>query len=521
MAKDIDANVSATPKIKKVAGNSVLLFIRVLVLAVINLFSVRLMVYSLGRNDYGLYNTLSGVVTISVVIITLFALPLQRFFSFLLGNRDFSKLRETYSASINLLGIFAILIFVLFETVGAYFVSHVLTIPEGRMDVALTALTISVVSFLFSLMQVPFLAMIIANEDMGLYAVISCIDSILKLLCAYLINYSPVDKLLFYVFGLLLVTMVTFSLYAILCITKYRECKYCRVKNKTVYVHLVKFVGWTSLGSISGIGLIQGSVIVLNIYFGPIVNAAFGIANNVYNSLMSLGNSVVVAFRPAMIKSFACNDFRSLNKLFSIGNKLLLLMLISITIPLACEMRYILMLWLGGYDVETLLFCRLFVIMGIIILLGAPISTIVQASGKLKLYYVSSELIMFLHIPLSFFFFHIGMPSFFIFVSMLGVGIISHIIRVSLLKRYVNDFSITWYYLSFIVPSVCVVFLGLGCAYALHTIIDQPILRFLLVFSIVPVFMLLMSLIIVPNKSERQYIIDIVKKMPIIKKCRI
>ena len=170
------------------------------------------------------------------------------------------------------------------------------------------------------------------------------------------------------------------------------------------------------------------------------------------------------------------------------------------------------MLWLGGYDVETLLFCRLFVIMGIIILLGAPISTIVQASGKLKLYYVSSELIMFLHIPLSFFFFHIGMPSFFIFVSMLGVGIISHIIRVSLLKRYVNDFSITWYYLSFIVPSVCVVFLGLGCAYALHTIIDQPILRFMLVFSIVPVFMLLMSLIIVPNKSERQYIIDIVKK---------
>ena len=519
MARESDANVSARPKMKRVAGNSVFLFIRFLALAVINLYSVRLMIVALGQDDYGLYNTLAGVVTVCVVIVTLFALPLQRFFSYSLGRGDYIKLREMFSASINMLAVMSIVSLLLFETLGVYFVSHVLTIPDGRMEVSIIAFSVSVVSFMFTVMQIPFLAMIMANDDMGLFALVSCVDSLLKLLCAYLIKYSPFDRLFFYVTGILVVSIVTFSLYFIFCFTKYPKCRYYRVKNNDVYLQIVKFIGWTSLGSISGIGLIQGSIILLNIYFGPIVNAAFGVANNVYNSLMSLGNNVIVAFRPSMIKSYANNDYQSLDKLFTTGNKFLVLLLISIAVPLVAEMEYILALWLGQYDMDTVVFSRMFIVVGVIILMGAPISTIVQASGRLKIYYLSSELVMFLHLPLSWFFFRIGMPGYYIYISMIGVGVISHVIRVSLLKNYYPAFSIKWYCLELIVPSAFVVISGIGGSCVLQAIIHIPLLRFIVVCSVVPILTMLMSVAIVLNKSERRFITDMIKKMPIFKNC--
>lgn len=195
-----------------------------------------------------------------------------------------------------------IIILIVFETAGVYFVQDEMIIPIERMNAAMATFQITIISFLFSLLQVPFLAMVLANENMGIYALISCVDSLLKLVSAYLIAFAPIDKLIFYSICLFIVASTTFIMYVTICITKYKECRYCMVKDKNIYVGILKFIGWTSLGSFSGVGLVQGSIILLNVFFGPLANAAFGIANNIYNALMSLGNSTIVAFRPATIK---------------------------------------------------------------------------------------------------------------------------------------------------------------------------------------------------------------------------
>ena len=301
-------------------------------------------------------------------------------------------------------------------------------------------------------------------------------------------------------------------MYVTICITKYKECRYCMVKDKNIYVGILKFIGWTSLGSFSGVGLVQGSIILLNVFFGPLANAAFGIANNIYNALMSLGNSTIVAFRPATIKSYAANDIDSLNKLFCIGNKFLVYLLLAIVIPLFTEMKEILTLWLGNSDELTVLFCRLFIIYGIVICLGTPISNIVQASGRLKVYYLSCELIIFLHLPLAYAMFYINLPSYYIFISMISVCTLSHIIRVALLKRYYANFSQHWYYISFLIPAVLVAVMSGAIAQLLHNNIEDMLIRTSLVIFIMPIITIMLAGAISLSRQERAYAKDFINR---------
>lgn len=513
------SNSSVTSPIKRVAANSVLLFLRVMVLAFVNLYAVRLVINYLGRDDYGLYNALTGVVTLSVIIVTLFALPIQRFYSYAIGIGKQEYQSEIFSSSLNLLTLFCLLIFLSFEIAGVYFVTNEMTIPIDRMEEAVITFRIAVVTFLFSLFQIPFLAMILANEDMGIYALVSCIDCILKLCSAFLISYAPFDKLVFYAVCLFVVACITSIAYVVICIVKYKECRYCKVRDKSIYARLIKFVGWTSLGSLSGVGLIQGSIILLNIFFGPLANAAFGVANNVYNAIMSLGNSVSVAFRPATIKSYAANDMRVLDKLFSLGNKLLLYLLLSISIPLIFEMEQILIWWLGNADIQTITFCRLFIIYGIFISMGIPISNIVQASGNLKKYYLSSEIVFLLHVPFAWMLFKLGFPAYFVFISMISFCVVSHIIRVFLLKRYYPSFSQRRYYMSLFVPAVIIGIIGFIMSELLEYMIVSHLIRTISIGIIIPIIVMSLAAVFGSDKEERSYIVLFVKKN--IKRCRI
>ena len=504
---------SNAPKIKRVASNSVLLFARVVILASINLYTVRLALNNLGKDDYGLYNALSGVVTLSVIIVTLFALPIQRFYSYSIGIGDKESIIDIFSSSVNLLLFLCIFLFVLFEIFGVSFVSHKMVIPTERMESAIYAFHFSVVTFLFSLLQIPYLAMILANEDMGVYALVSCMDCILKLTSAFLISLSPWDSLVFYTFCLFIVALFTFLSYVIISRMRYKECRYRKVAKKSIYLRLIKFVGWTSFGSISGVGLIQGSIILLNVYFGPLANAAFGVANNVYNALMSLGNSINVAFRPAIIKCYASKDANSLDSLFSMGNKLLLYLLLAISIPLITEMEQILIWWLNMSDEQTVIFCRLFIVFGIAISMGIPISNIVQASGRLKLYYIATETILMLHIPLSLFFFLIEMPGYFIFVSMIFMCILSHIIRVQLLKKYYLGFSPIRYYVSLFLPAVLIASTSYASTLLIDSLFSSNSIKTIIIFVLIPIQVLVLAMIIGTDKKERTGLIHFLRQI--------
>lgn len=301
---------------KRIASNTLVLFARMLILTFVNLYTVRWVLAGLGTEDYGIFNAVAGVVTASTCISSVLALSTQRFYSFAMGKGESDRLKEIFSVSLNIVVMIALVLLVLFEIVGPWLISTQLTIPVERMEAAQWILQFSLFSFIFTLLQIPFIGAVFANENMGYYALISTIDCIVKLLIAYCIGMTGGDDLVYYGAALMLEAFMVMLLYVIIARRKYPECKYTIVKKKPLYKELFSFSGWSFYGALAGVGMTQGSTIILNVFFGPIINAAFGIANQIYNAINTLTNSVVIAFRPAMIKAYSSNENGYLEQLF-------------------------------------------------------------------------------------------------------------------------------------------------------------------------------------------------------------
>lgn len=301
---------------KRIASNTLVLFARMLIITFVNLYTVRWILAGLGTEDYGIFNAVAGVVTASTCVSSVLALSTQRFYSFAMGKGEQERLKEIFSVSLNIVMMIAFVLLVLFELAGPWLVSTQLTIPQERLEAAQWILQFSLFSFIFTLLQIPFIGAVFANENMGYYALISTIDCIVKLLIAYCIGMTGGDNLVYYGAALMLEAFMVMLLYVIIARRKYPECKYTIVKKKILYKELFSFSGWSFYGALAGVGMTQGSTIILNVFFGPIINAAFGIANQIYNAINTLTNSVVIAFRPAMIKAYSSNENGYLELLF-------------------------------------------------------------------------------------------------------------------------------------------------------------------------------------------------------------
>lgn len=474
---------------KKIAKNTLLLFMRMFILMLINLYAVRLLLRALGEEDYGIFNVVAGVVTMLSCLSTVLALATQRFYSDADGRKDHKRLNDIFSASINLNIGLALIIIVVFETIGLWFLNVYLNIPDDRMFAAQCIYQFSIFTFISSILQIPYMAAVIAHENMGIYTVVSTVECLLKLIVICLIAYASIDGLIFYGGGLFLVSILIFLIYVITANRKYAECHYKKVKDKSLYKEFTAFSGWTLFGSVSGIGMIQGNTILLNIFFGPIINAAFAIALQINNAFTALCNSVVMALRPAMIRSYASNDREYLQQLFNTSNKFLFFILIAIGVPLISEMYDILNIWLEDFSEEMVLFSRMIIVYVIILAMHNPITIIMHASGKVKYYHLISESVMIICFPLSWILFSFGMPSYTVLVSMISVCALAHVVRMFCLKHYQDDFSISRYLLSFVMPSVVITILTCGLTYLVHESIDNPLPRFVVVFIFCPVLL--------------------------------
>ena len=420
---------------KRIASNTLVLFARMLIITCVNLYSVRWVLNGLGTIDYGIFNAVAGVVTASSCISSVLALSTQRFYSYAMGQGNHEQLKEIFTVSLQIVAILSVIIIIIFELLGPWFVSTQLTIPAERLGAASWVLQFSLFSFIFTLLQIPFIGAIFSNENMGIYAIASTLDCIVKLFIAYMIGKTNADNLIFYGAAMMSEAFLLMVFYMLVAYRKYPECKYQKVKDKTLYKQLFAFSGWTFYGTISSMGMTQGSIVLLNIFFGPIINAAFNIANQIYNAINTLANTINIAIRPSMIKTYSSHNEVYLNKLFIIANKALLYLLIMFSIPLIFELEGILQLWLGNYTPEMVLFSRLYIIFTIILCLHNPITTIIQATGNIKKYILYVESLTILNVPICWIIFKMGMPSFMIFVIMISLGILAHIMRLIILNK--------------------------------------------------------------------------------------
>lgn len=497
---------------KRIATNTILLYGRMLVVLLINLYTVRVVLRALGAEDYGVYNVVAGVITMLASFSSVLSSATQRFYSFSLGNGDTYRLQKIFSASTNIYLAISALTILFGETIGLWFVNTQLVIPDGRMVAANWIYQFSILSFMASMLSTPYMAASIAHENMGLFAIISTLDAVLKLLAALAIPHIFIDHLVYYGLTLLLIQVFTFCYYLIVCRRRYSECHYTQTKDWPLHKEMLSFSGWTLFSSFAVVGMNQVITIIINIFFGPIVNAARAIAIQVNSALSTFCNSFIMAIRPPMIKAYAEGNFGYLNKIFTISNKFTYYCMLMIAIPLIFEMDSILHIWLGEVSGQTILFCRLIVVYAVILSLCNPISIIVQATGKMKQFTVPVEMVTLMTPLVVYGLFKIGLAAESSFYAMIAMVLIAHVVRLIYLKKVYIQFSLSSYIKDFVLHAVGVSLISIPVVYMLHTSVEQPLVRFILVVLVSIMFVGISSYVFGINAVEKQIVRSLIHR---------
>ncbi len=498
---------------KRIANNTTLLYFRMLVVMGINLYSVRLLLNALGIEDYGIYDVIAGVITVLSSVSSVLQTATMRFYSYSLGQNNKQRLQNIFSTSIYIYILLSFIVLILGETVGLWFVNTQLVIPDERMNAANWIYQFSIFSFISVIMQVPFSSAVIAHEDMGIFAKVSIAESLLKLIAILLILIIPFDKLIIYGAFLFLITTLVLITYIRIGNTKYAECRYKKPTEKKLFKELLSFSGWSLFGSIAGVGMSQINTILVNIFFGPVINASRAIARQINMALSSFTASFLMAIKPQMIKSYAEGSYSYLNKIFNISNKLIYYILLMVCIPLMFEMDDILLFWLKTAAPESVLFSRLILVYAIIMALNNPISIIIQATGHIKEYHVPVETFTLLCVPATYLLFKLGYPAYTTYIAMIIAAIASHIVRLIVLKKYYNPFSFTEYIQSFLLRAFVITLLSSFSVYIVHDSITNILLRVTAVvfisISSVAFFVLFIGL----SKSEKEIVKQLISNI--------
>lgn len=293
---------------QRIAKNTTLLYIRMMVVMVINLYTVRLVLNALGAEDYGINNVVAGVITMLMSVSSVLSTATQRYYSYSISENKLERLRNIFSTSINIFALLSLIVFILGETVGLWFVNTQLVIPDERMNAANWIYQFSIFSFIFTFIQVPYSAATIAHEDLGIFALISITECVLKLIAALLIFVIPLDGLIIYGATLFIISTLVLISYIMVGYSKYAECRYQKPTKKTLFKELLSFSGWSLFGSVAGVGMSQVNTILVNIFFGPLANAARAISLQFTMAVSSFSGSFILAIRTPMIKSYADPD---------------------------------------------------------------------------------------------------------------------------------------------------------------------------------------------------------------------
>lgn len=493
----------------RIAGNTLVLFLRMLILTLVNLYAIRLIIQGMGMTDYGIFNAVAGVVTVTNVFCGVLALSVQRFLSYSIGLNDEKKMQDIFSCSVNIVLILSLITLFLLESIGLYFINTQLNIPTERTDAVFWVYQFAIFTLICSFVQTPYTAAMFAHEDMSIYALISTIECLLKLLTAYLIAQVCFDHLEFYAFGLLSCAAIILTIYVCMGRSRYKECHYRPTSDKLLYKELLSFSGWMLFGSIAGAAMLQGNTILLNIFYGPIATAAFAISLQIHNAFNSLTSNLALAFRPPMIKLYAEGEHERLNKFFNIGNKCMFYALMTIALPILAEMDTILQLWLGQTNHQAILYARLIVIYVAIIAMHNPITIIIHATGNIKRYHLLVESFTLMCLPLTWVLFRAGLPDYSVLVSMITVCLLAHAVRLLCLRQAYSAFSIRHYLKSFLLPAaatftICALF----TYHCLHSQLPSTLWRLIVVAIFSPLFSVVIVYLFGINKAEKNLILQ-------------
>ena len=385
---------------KRIAKNTLMLYFRMLFTMAVSLFTSRVVLNTLGVEDYGIYNVVGGVVSMFSIISGSLSAAISRFITVELAKGDADKLRKTFSVSL--------IIVVLIESIGVWFLNAKMVIPAERMDAANWVLQFSIVTFVINLISVPYNATIIAHEKMSAFAYISILEVVCKLVIVYLLKISPIDRLVFYAILMCAVSVIIRLVYGYYCNRHFAECKFSFRFDKDLLKRMFSFAGWNFIGASSAVLRDQGGNIIINLFGGPAVNAARGIAMQVNQTIVGFSNNFMTALNPQITKSYASGEQDYMMKLIFRGARFSFYMLLFLSLPVLANTHYILSLWLGMVPDHSVLFVQLALIFAMSESISSPLVTAMLATGKIRNYQIVVGGLQMLNLPISYVLLRIG-----------------------------------------------------------------------------------------------------------------
>ena len=393
---------------KRIAKNTMALYIRMLLLMVVSLYTTRIILATLGVDDYGIYNLIGGFITLFSFISNALIAAMQRFFNVALGQNDREEYRRIYSMGINIFAFFSLFLLIIGETVGFWFVKTQLNIPAGRESAAMWVYQISILTLIINLFRTPDNASIIAHEKMGFYAYISIFEALLKLGIVFLLRTVVFDKLILYVLLYMASTLLINLVYKFYCRKTILECRYSFIWDKELFKRLVSFSGWSMLSGGARVFMSQGDSYLLNHYYSVAVNAAFGVAAMVYNTVNSFLTSFQTAFNPQLVQTYAANELEAHYNLINRSAKLSYFLLLLIVVPVVFNLDGLLGLWLEEVPKYTKEFCVIVLMAYLIDAMGAPLGVSVSANGNIKGVQIVAAILLLLGLVAGFLFLRSG-----------------------------------------------------------------------------------------------------------------
>lgn len=478
-----------------------------LFLMVVNLYTSRVILQALGVEDYGVYNAIAGFIAMFSMVSSAIAGAISRFITFVLGQGDKDKLKKVFSTAIIIQLTLAAIVVVLVEVVGVWFLNTHMTIPDRREVAANWVLQFALVTFVLNLWSTPYNAALIAHEKMAAFAYIGIFEGVANLIIAFMVMYSPFDRLIVYGAFICLIALITRMIYNGYCKKHFDECIFKWTFDYNLFKEMFSFAGWNFIGSISGLLRDQGINILFNVFCGPIINAARGLAIQVQTAVFKFSSNFYVAVQPQITKSYASDNVDESHDLVLRSSRFAFLLLTALIVPLITETDFILQLWLKEVPAHTTAFVQIILLCTLIDSLSTPLIYLMLATGNIKRYQIVVGLFNFINFPVAWIILYCGGSPELAQLSIIFFSLGALILRISMLRPLthfpVRDFMVSTVSRCLFIVTICFI-----VSLTISQKMDNGLSRFILNFSVTELTLGILLLTIGLNTGEKKFIFE-------------
>ena len=499
-----------TSNTQRIAKNTLVLYIRMVIVLLITLYTSRILLKALGVDDYGLYSVVGGVVGLLTFFNGTMSKATQRFINVSMVKGD-DCLHTIFSNSVTIHILIAIAFLILGETLGLWYLNTQVEIPLGREFAANMVYHASVVSFAISIVTIPYNAAVIAYERMTFMAIVSVIDAVVKLGSAYILLVHSNDRLIFYGILLLLITIIDFILYSVYCKRVFPMFEFTLSYEKETFNQLFGYIGWTFVGQIAVVGCNQGNILLVNKFHALAANAAMTFGNQVSNALNNLTNNFQTAFNPQITKSFAEGNHKYLCSLVYTTSKLSFCILYAVALPVVFNINWILDFWLDSVPPFTNTFAVLFIANGIVNAISSPFHFTALASQNVRNFQIVTAVVFLMDLPVTYYLFTRGLPATTVMEVKFVVIMIVFFVRVFYASKVVNTIKLGQVCQKILLPLVFITIVTLSIAFALDTYVYYSHQR-LLCTAFIEIIAIIMLWLFLLDRSERSVVLALIKE---------